>query len=78
MDGPAGIGHESGLDKVVLVAGCLLEGGELVAAAFGLGLLAASVSWYLLEKPLQALRRDGPAVSVVPPEVEAAPAPARA
>ncbi|WCO65074.1 acyltransferase [Iamia majanohamensis] len=50
----------------------------LVAAAFGLGLLAASVSWYLLEKPLQALRRDGPAVSVVPPEVEAAPAPARA
>ncbi len=41
----------------------------LVAGAFGLGLAAAAASWYLLEKPLQALRRDGPAVSVVPPEV---------
>lgn len=41
----------------------------LIVGAFTLGLGAASLSWYLLEKPLQSLRRDGPAVSVVPPEL---------
>lgn len=39
----------------------------LVGGAFVLGTLAAAASWHGLEKPLQALRRDRPALSVVPP-----------
>ncbi len=39
----------------------------LLFGAIVMGLAAASLSWYFLEKPLQALRRDGPAPSVVPP-----------
>ena len=40
----------------------------LVGGTLALALVAASLSWYLLERPLQGLRRDGPALSVVPPE----------
>jgi len=42
----------------------------LLAGAFGLGLGAAAVSWYALERPLQTLRRDRPALSVVPPGLD--------
>lgn len=45
----------------------------LLAGAFGLGLTAAGLSWHLLERPLQGLRRGGPALSVVPPEATASP-----
>lgn len=47
----------------------------LVGVTLALSMVAASLSWYLLERPLQGLRRDGPALSVVPPE-DPAPGPA--
>ena len=44
----------------------------LVASAFALGLSAAALSWHLLERPLQALRKGPPALSLVPPDVTVA------